>query len=97
MSKRVTGTLFCGIASFLFATRYIVAALLNVARFSGQQNGWGSRAMERFFSHYDGFVEEMSVLLICSGIALFVGTAYLIWGEYEEWTNHRSEQKEIAD
>jgi len=97
MEKRVTGAIFCGISALLFATRYVVAALLNVARFSGQDVWGGGDALTRFWSFYSNSLKEMRMLLVLSIVALVVGIAYLIWGEYEARTISRGEQKKHPD
>jgi hypothetical protein len=94
MSKRVTGAIFCSIAAFLFAIRYVVAALLQVARFSNQNIWGGGNALGVFFSAYEDTVKETGALLICSIIALVIGVVYLVWGECAEWIHHRREFSE---
>ena len=82
------------IAAFLFATRYVVAALLQVARFSNQDIWGGGNALGFFFSAYESTVKEIGALLICSITALVIGVVYLVWGEYAEWIHHRREFSE---
>ena len=75
MNKRGAGVTFIAIAAFLFATKYMSAAIFG----SGVLN-WD----ETLFSAMLSYVGEP--LTICSIIALIVGVAYIGWGEYEEFT-----------
>lgn len=98
MGKRVTGAIFCGIASFLFVSRYVIAAQFMIARFDSG-NWTGGDGWQRFFSAYlrilDEIHEEMQGLTVFSLIALVVGVCYLIWAEYDQWMNrHRHDVDE---
>lgn len=73
MNKRGVGGLFCGIAAFLFATRYVTTALF----LSGTQS-WDGELFANGLSYIG------SPLLIGSVCSLVVGVIYLIWGEIED-------------
>ena len=68
--RQAVGLGFCAIAAFLFAARYICAAI------------WGSSvtswSAELFRAIY-GYVG--SGLTIAAGVSLVVGIVYLVWGE----------------
>ncbi len=78
MSKRAAGVAFCGIAAFLFATRYLAAAI-----FSSGGSSWDKQLFQAMLEYVG------TVPITLSIIALAFGVAYLIWGEYEEWTGRR--------
>lgn len=70
MSRRATGLGFCGIAAFLFAARYISAAI-----YGSNETGWNADL-------FSGLLQYVgSSLLVLSIISLVVGIVYLILGE----------------
>ncbi|MGE7024344.1 hypothetical protein [Solibacillus cecembensis] len=75
MNKRGAGVIFIAIAAFLFASKYMSAAIFGSGVLS-----WD----EPLFSAMLSYVGEP--LSICSMIALILGVAYICWGEYEEFT-----------
>ncbi len=88
MSRRATGMAFLAIAAFLFATRYIAAAL-----YSPPIGPWD----EQQFAHYLGYVGDLPWQL--AGVALLAGIGYLLWAERSAWrARHppgRSEQPPV--
>ena len=73
MNKRGTGVAFCFIATMLFASRYIAAAIF----------GSGVTSWEK--SLFNGMLEYVgSPLLILSAISLIAGIGYLVWAEKEK-------------
>ncbi len=72
MSRRAAGVAFCGIAAFLFSTRYLAAAI-----FFPDTGEWNREIFGRFLSYTD------PLPWFLSGIALLVGLAYLIWAEID--------------
>lgn len=75
MSKRGTGVAFIAIAAFLFSAKYIGAAI-----FGSGVSSWNEELFNAMLSYVG------SPLNVCSIIALIIGVAYIIWGEYEEIT-----------
>ena len=73
MSKRCVGVLFCLIASILFSTRYIAAAI-----FMSGVSSWDSG----LFKAGLGYVGNP--LLYWSILRLIVGVGYLFWGEVSD-------------
>lgn len=73
MNKRGTGTVFCAIAAFLFASRYIAAAI-----FMSNTSSWSP-------DFFEAGLEYVGIpLLTLSGVSLLIGIIYLIWQEIEE-------------
>ncbi len=70
MNRRATGAVFCAIAAFLFAARYIAAAI-----FGSGVSSWDAGLFDAMM----GYVG--SGLTIASAVALFIGIGYLIAGE----------------
>jgi hypothetical protein len=74
MSRRTTGVTFCAIAAFLFAVRYLAAAIYiagaNMSEYSSEM-----------FNRWMGYVGSLPWTL--AGLALLAGIAYLIWAELE--------------
>lgn len=70
MGRRATGMVFIGIAAFLYAVRYVSAAIYG----SGTQ-GW-SREMFSYLLDYVGTAPKTLSIL-----ALIVGILYLLWAE----------------
>lgn len=68
--RRIVGLGFCAIAAFLFAARYMCAAI-----FGSGVSSW-SAALFRNMYGYVG-----SGLSVAAGISLLVGIVYLAWGE----------------
>jgi hypothetical protein len=68
--RRAIGLGFCAIAAFLFAARYICAAI-----FGSNVASWSA---ELFRAMY-GYVGPG--LSIAAGVSLVVGIVYLVWGE----------------
>ena len=69
MERRPVGLGFCGIAAFLFAARYLSAAIYGSAVASGG-------------APFNAFLQSVGGgLLVLSVISLFVGVVYLVWGE----------------
>ena len=75
MNKRGTGVAFIAIAAFLFSAKYISAAI-----FGSSVASWDEDLFNAMLE-YIGYP-----LSICSIIALLIGLAYIVWGEYEEFT-----------
>jgi len=73
MNKRAAGTIFCVISSFLFAVRYVAAAI-----YMSNLSTWS----DELFS--SGLEYVGTPLLTLSGISLVVGIIYLVWQEIEE-------------
>jgi hypothetical protein len=70
MNRRGTGTVFCVIAAFLFAVRYVCAAI------------WGSGTASwdaDLFNTMMGYVG--STVTVLSIIAALIGITYLLWAE----------------
>ncbi|EAD4890059.1 hypothetical protein EPB37_15960, partial [Listeria monocytogenes] len=72
--KRGTGVTFIAIAAFLFSAKYISAAIF------GSNLASHNRELFLAMLEYIGYP-----LSICSVIALLIGLAYIVWGEYEEF------------
>ena len=70
MGSRGAGVAFCSIAAFLFATRYVAAAI-----FGSGVNTWNGELFGNMLK-YTG-----NALIVASVIALVVGVVYLIVGE----------------
>ena len=70
MSRRGAGVAFCSIAAFLFAIRYVTAAI-----FGSSVNTWNTELFGNMLK-YTG-----NALTVLSVIALVVGVVYLIIGE----------------
>lgn len=78
MSRRGVGVSFVAIAAFLYASRYVAAAI-----FGSGLKTWNSDL-------FDGMLSYVGPELVTlSKIALVMGILYLIWGEYQEWTARR--------
>lgn len=73
MSKRGVGFGFCAVAAFLFATRYLTAAV-----YGSNMQGWSSE-------NYNALLEYVGPLpWLLAGVALVIGVAYLAWAEAEQ-------------
>jgi hypothetical protein len=73
MNRRITGTIFLAVAAFLYATRYLAAAI-----YGSGVTSW-NREMFRSMLSYVG-----NNLLILSIVFALAGLAYLAWGELKE-------------
>lgn len=73
MNRRAAGVAFCAIAAFLFASRYMVAAI-----FGSNVNSWNAELFGRMLV-YTG-----TGLLWVSGFSLIVGVVYLVAAETAE-------------
>jgi hypothetical protein len=70
MGRRSTGLGFCGIAAFLYATRYITAAI-----FGSGVSSWNSDLFHALLQYVGNSLTILSV------ISLIVGISYLVMGE----------------
>jgi len=73
MTRRIVGLGFCAIAAFLFASRYVCAAI-----FGSGVKSWDAGLFRAMYSYVG------SGLSVAAAVALFVGIAYLIWGELSD-------------
>lgn len=78
MSRRTTGTILLLVAAFLFATRYVVAAI-----YGSGMPGWSGENF-RALLQYIG-----PDLIIGSVVTLSLGVVYLLWAEIEEFLQAR--------
>ena len=84
MNKRATGVLFICVAAFLYATRYISAAIYMSGTVS-----WNAELFSQ------GLEYVGSPLLILSIISLLVGCIYLFFAETDYWGQESSEDDEV--
>jgi hypothetical protein len=70
MTRRGVGFGFCAVAAFLYASRFVCAAI-----FGGHVTSWDGDLFRAMY----GYVG--SDLTIAAVVSLVVGIAYLIWGE----------------
>jgi hypothetical protein len=70
MSRRGAGIAFITIAAFLYATRYITAAI-----FGTGFSSWNSEIFTALLSYVDQGLTSLSVTALAAGIA------YLVWAE----------------
>jgi hypothetical protein len=73
MSRRTVGISFVAISAFLYATRFVAAAIWG--------SGYSTWNAENFFALLS-YVDQG--LTLWSIIALIIGLIYLVWGEIEE-------------
>ena len=73
MNRRAAGVAFCAIAAFLFAVRYVVAAI-----FGSGVTSWGRELFGSLLT-YTG-----NALTILSVIALVIGVVYLVVAEVQD-------------
>lgn len=73
MSRRVTGVLFIAIAAFLYAARFVAAAIWG----AGVTN-WNTQLFSNMYDYIGNGLTIWSIL------ALLVGAGYLIWAEISE-------------
>jgi hypothetical protein len=78
MSRRITGSVLLGISAFLYATRYLTAAILG----SSIQN-WNTDLFNAMLK----YVGREPILW--STIALIAGIIYLAWTEVEAFLKSR--------
>lgn len=79
MSRRTTGFGFVGLAVFLYATRFVAAAI-----YGSSMTGWGGDNFRSLLKYVDqGFTLPIA-------LALVVGISYLVWGELAENSKLRS-------
>ena len=69
MSRRAAGVGFCAIAAFLYASRYITAAI------SGSNVTWNSELFPRLLIYVGNSLTILSI------VSLVVGVLYLVWAE----------------
>ncbi len=67
--RQFIGLGFCAIAAFLFAARYICAAI-----FGSGVSSWSPDLFRNMYKYVG------SGLSVAAGIALLVGIVYLVWG-----------------
>ena len=79
MNKRGAGVAFIAIAAVLFSAKYISAVI-----FGSSTKVWE----EYFFNEMLSYIGNP--LNVCSIIALIVGLVYIVWGEFEEFINRKS-------
>jgi hypothetical protein len=70
MSRRTTGVTLVGIAAFLFAIRYLAAAL-----YAPDIGPWGEEEFARYLSYVGRRPWQLA------GITLVIGIGYLVWAE----------------
>jgi hypothetical protein len=78
VTRQLVGAVFLAVAAILYAARHL-GAMVYIANKTGDMN-----EAYRFALRVGG-----SELLSLSTIALVVGLAYLLWGEYESWALRR--------
>ncbi len=78
MTRQLVGAVFLAVAAILYAARHVGAMVYNANK-TGDMNEAYESALRV------GGAE----LLTLSVIALVVGLAYLLWGEYESWASRR--------
>jgi hypothetical protein len=76
MTRRTTGTVFVGIAAFLFSIRYIAAALYGSG--INLNNEFSREAFQSFLSYVGNLPLTLSI------IYLVIGIIYLMWAELED-------------
>jgi len=72
VSRRAVGVALCGIAAFLFSTRYVATVIL-----FPDTGEWNREIFGRFAS----YTEPLPWFL--AGLALLVGLAHLVWAEID--------------
>jgi hypothetical protein len=78
MSRRIAGVTLIGISAFLYATRFIAAAI------------WGSGFTSWNAEHFNNLLGYVDQGLTTWSIAgLILGLFYLLWGEISEVRNER--------
>ena len=84
MNKRGAGVSFCGIAAFLFAARYIAAAI-----FGSGVSSWNTALFDAMLS-YTG-----NTLVVLSLISLAVGVVYLVLAEVRKPNASENNRQEL--
>jgi hypothetical protein len=79
MSRRTTGVLLLIIASLLYSTRYVAAAI-----YGSGMSAWGMELFNTMLQYIG------SGLQIWSGIAIATGLLYLVWAEIDALRTQRS-------
>lgn len=75
MNRRGTGVIFILIATLLYCTKYLSAAI-----FGSGVSSWSSSLFNGMLNYVG---DSLSVLSI---IALFIGVGYIIWAEKDSMT-----------
>ncbi|MBZ9623786.1 hypothetical protein LGL55_16305 [Clostridium tagluense] len=86
MSRRGAGVSFCFIAAFLFATRYICAAI-----FGSNVSSWSSGLYSSMLGYIGNGLNTFAV------ISLIVGIIYLIASEFIEKDNDNDKELESIE
>lgn len=73
MTRRTVGVSFCGIAAFLYAARYVSAAIFG--------SSLASKSAPLFASMYQYIGAGLTIAAV---IALLAGVGYLVWAEVSE-------------
>ncbi|WP_432352065.1 hypothetical protein [Sporosarcina sp. A2] len=73
MSRRGIGISFIAISAFLLSVKYISAAI-----FGSGVSSWDEDLFSSMLSYVGKPLSTFSLL------SLIIGTAYIVWGEYEE-------------
>jgi hypothetical protein len=73
MNRRITGTIFLAIAAFLYAARYLTAAI-----YGSGVTSWNPEIFRSMLSYVG------NNLLILSVVFALAGLAYLVWAEKKE-------------
>ncbi|MBT3392088.1 MAG: hypothetical protein HN413_16945 [Chloroflexi bacterium] len=73
MSRRFTGVMLIFIAAFLYATRYIAAAIFGASI----ANNWSAELFAAMLQYVGAELVNWSM------VALVAGIAYLIWAEFD--------------
>lgn len=80
MSRRGVGAVFVVIAAFLFATRFVVAAI-----FGSNVSSWNAELFNAMLQYVD------QGLTPASAVSLFLGALFLVWAELTELKAPRGE------
>ena len=83
MSRRTTGALLLAIAAFLFATRYLSAAIYGSA-----MNSWSMELFRNMFHNVGSGLTNWSM------VTLVAGLLYLAWSEVDSIIQSRSRKKQ---
>jgi hypothetical protein len=73
MSRRTTGVIFVGISAFLYATRFIAAAI-----WGSGFSSWNAENFRALLEYVDQGLTPWSIA------ALVLGLLFLIWGEINQ-------------
>lgn len=80
MSRRGTGVVFIAISAFLLSSKYISASI-----FGSGVVSWDKNLYDAMLGYVGNTLSNFSL------VALLIGIAYIVWGEYEE---HASKKKQ---